>query len=168
MARLQRQLDFRRLAIVEASMSLAGPLAAVVLAVVGLEAEALVGGLLVSAAVAALLSAWYARPARPRWLPAEMREIARFGMPAAGSSVLFAVQRNVDYVILAARLPAAQVGFYLRGFQLGSEYQSKISGSCCGSRSRCCHAAATSTRCGGSGRASSACTRRRCSRCCSA
>ena len=128
MARLQRQLDFRRLAIVEASMSLAGPLAAVVLAVAGLEAEALVGGLLVSAAVAALLSAWYARPARPRWLPAEMREIARFGMPAAGSSVLFAVQRNVDYVILAARLPAAQVGFYLRGFQLGSEYQSKISG----------------------------------------
>ena len=49
-------------------------------------------------------------------------------MPAAGSSVLYAVLRNVDYVILAARLPAAQVGYYLRGFQLGSEYQSKISG----------------------------------------
>ena len=57
-----------------------------------------------------------------------MREIAGYGVPAAGSSVLYAVLRNVDYVILAARLPAAQVGYYLRGFQLGSEYQSKISG----------------------------------------
>lgn len=128
MARLQRRLDFRRLAIVEAGMSFAGPLGAVALAVAGVDAEALVGGLLVSAAVGTLLAAWYARPARPRWLPAEMREIAGFGMPAAGSSMLYVVQRNVDYVILAARLPAAQVGFYLRGFQLGSEYQSKISG----------------------------------------
>jgi O-antigen/teichoic acid export membrane protein len=127
-AHLQRRLDFRRLAVVEAGMSLAGPLVAVVLAVAGLEAEALIGGLLAAAAASSLLAVSYARPARPRWRPHEMREIASYGMPAAGSSVLYAVQRNVDYVILAARLPAAQVGYYLRGFQLGSEYQAKVSG----------------------------------------
>ena len=128
MANLQRRLDFPRLAVVEAGMSLAGPLVAVGLAAAGLEAEALIAGLLASAAVAALLASAYARPARPGWFPREMRVIAGYGVPAAGSSVLYAVSRNVDYVILAARLPAAQVGYYLRGFTLGSEYQSKISG----------------------------------------
>ena len=128
MAQLQRRLDFRRLAVVEAGMSLAGPLVAVTLAVAGVEAEALIAGILASAATAAALAAAYSRPARPGWFPHEMRQIAGYGGPAAGSSVLYAVMRNVDYVILAARLPAAQVGYYLRAFQLGSEYQSKISG----------------------------------------
>jgi lipopolysaccharide exporter len=127
-ARLQRNLDFRRLAVVETGMSVAGPMVAVALAIAGVEAEALIGGILATAAVGSLLAAAYSPPARPRWRPRELREIAGFGMPAAGSSILYAVQRNVDYVILAARVPAAQVGFYLRGFQLGSEYQSKISG----------------------------------------
>jgi len=128
MAQLQRRLDFRRLAVVEAGMSLAGPLVAVTLAAAGVEAEALIAGILASAAAAAALAVAYSRPARPGWFPHEMREIAGYGGPAAGSSVLYAVMRNVDYVILAARLPAAQVGYYLRAFQLGSEYQSKISG----------------------------------------
>ena len=42
--------------------------------------------------------------------------------------MLHTVTRNADYVILAARLAPAQVGYYLRAFQLGSEYQAKISG----------------------------------------
>jgi O-antigen/teichoic acid export membrane protein len=127
-AQLQRRLDFRRLAVVEAGMSVAGPFVAVALAAAGLEAEAIVAGLLATAATAALLAGVYSRPARPAWHPRAMRQIARYGGPAAGSSVLYAMLRNVDYVILAARLPAAQVGYYLRGFQLGSEYQAKISG----------------------------------------
>jgi O-antigen/teichoic acid export membrane protein len=128
MSQLQRRLDFRRLAVVEVGMSVAGPIVAVLLAVAGVEAEALIAGLLASAAAAALLAGAYSRPARPGWFPAEMRTIAGYGVPAAGSSVLYAMMRNVDYVILAARLPAAQVGYYLRGFLLGSDYQSKISG----------------------------------------
>lgn len=128
LANLQRRLDFRRLAIVEAGMSLAGPVVAVGLALAGVEAEALIAGLLASAAASALLASAYSRPARPGWYPKEIREIAGFGVPAGGSSVLYAVTRTVDYVILAARVPAAQVGYYLRAFQLGSEYQSKISG----------------------------------------
>ena len=128
LANLQRRLDFRRLAVVEAGMSLAGPFVAVCLAVAGVEAEALIAGLLASAAASALLASAYSRPARPGWFPTKVREIAGYGVPAAGSSVLYSVTRNVDYVILAARLPAAQVGFYLRAFQLGSDYQAKISG----------------------------------------
>ena len=128
LATLQRRLNFRRLAVVEAGMSLAGPIVAVGLALAGVEAEALIAGLLASAAAAALLALASARPARPGWYPREMREIVGYGVPAAGSSVLYTVSRNADFVILAARLPAAQVGYYLRAFQLGTDYQSKISG----------------------------------------
>ena len=70
LANLQRRLDFRRLAIVDAGMSLAGPFVAVCLAVVGVEAEALIAGLLASSAASALLASAYSRPARPDWFPA--------------------------------------------------------------------------------------------------
>ena len=94
----------------------------------GLEGEALIGGYVASAALTAALASVYARPARPGWCRPELGEIAHYGLPAAGSSMLHTVTRNADYVILAARLAPAQVGYYLRAFQLGSEYQAKISG----------------------------------------
>ena len=128
MADLQRRLDFRRLAWVDLTMTASVSLVAVLLAALGLEAEALIGGYVASAALTALLASAYARPPRPGWCRPELGEIAHYGTPAAGSSMLHTVTRNADYVILAARLPAAQVGYYLRGFQLGSEYQAKISG----------------------------------------
>ena len=109
-------------------MSVAGALVAVALAVSRPRSRGDVRRHARHGRRGALLAGVYARPARPGWHPRAIRQIAGFGMPAAGSSVLYAVLRNVDYVILAARLPAAQVGFYLRGFQLGSEYQAKISG----------------------------------------
>ena len=37
------------------------------------------------------------------------------------------MNRNVDYVIIAARMGAVQVGLYWRAYQFGVEYQSKIS-----------------------------------------
>jgi O-antigen/teichoic acid export membrane protein len=125
---LQRRLDFRRLAVIDASTSLASPVAAVAFALAGLDGEAIVLGLIASASVGAVLGLVYSPPGRPAWSGAEMREIAAYGTPAAGSSLLYTAVRNIDYVILAARLPAAVVGYYVRAFQLGSEYQSKISG----------------------------------------
>jgi O-antigen/teichoic acid export membrane protein len=126
-ADLQRELRFLRLGVVQASASLAGPLVAVVLAAFGLEGEAIVLGGVVTAAVMALTASVFATQARPRRHREELREIFRYGGPASGSSVLFAAARNVDYVLLAAFIPAFQVGLYMRAYALGSDYQSKIS-----------------------------------------
>ena len=128
MSALSRRLDFRRVAMVEASMALTAPLVSVGFALAGLEGEAIIFGLLTSVAVGALLAFTFSRPPRPGWSPGEMRQIVGYAAPATGSSVLYSAVRNIDYVILAAWLPAAQVGYYLRGFLLGSDYQSKISG----------------------------------------
>ena len=48
--------------------------------------------------------------------------------PPREPGLLHVAITNVDYTILAARLSAAQVGFYWRAFQLGVVYQDKISG----------------------------------------
>ena len=53
---------------------------------------------------------------------------SHFGGPASGAGLLHVAITNVDYTILAARLSAAQVGFYWRAFQIGVVYQDKISG----------------------------------------
>ena len=125
-AELQRSLSFRRLGIIEASASVVSPTAAIALAVYGLEGESFILGGLIGAGVTAG-SRGFSRPAGPGWHPAETWEIARYGAPVSGSSLLYAAVRNVDYLLLAAFIPAFQVGLYMRAFALGSDYQSKIS-----------------------------------------
>jgi O-antigen/teichoic acid export membrane protein len=126
-AQLQRRLDFRRLSIVECTAGVVGAVASVALAVAGLNAEALVLGMLATAVAMLALLAFLAPRERPSVHPAELRELARFGAPASASGLLYFGTRNVDYAILAARVSPAQLGYYVRAFQLGSDYQAKIS-----------------------------------------
>ena len=126
-AQLQRQLSFGRLGFIEASASLVGPGVAVVLALRGMEGESLIIGGLVASGVTAALGWLLSRPPRPGWHPAEMRELAHYGGPVTGASMLYAAVRNIDYLLLAAFIPAFQVGLYMRAFALGSDYQSKVS-----------------------------------------
>jgi PST family polysaccharide transporter len=126
-AQLQRRLDFRHLAIVESAAGVVGAIASVLLAMAGLDAEALVLGMLVAAAATLALLVVVAPRERPALHRAQMRELARFGAPATASGLLYFGVRNVDYAILAARLSPAQLGYYVRAFQLGSDYQSKVS-----------------------------------------
>lgn len=124
---LQRTLDFQRLSAVEVAGLAVGTVTAVALALAGLDAEALVLGV-VSTTVSTALFLLVAAPwAPPRWHGRELRETAGFGLPATGASLVYVGYQNVDYAILGAKLSAAQVGFYWRAFQLGAEYQSKIS-----------------------------------------
>jgi O-antigen/teichoic acid export membrane protein len=127
-AQLQRALDFRRLATVESVASVAGAAAGVACALAGLDGEALVIGMLVNAACTVGILFFVAPRARPGFHPSEMWEIARFGTPATASGLLYFGTRNVDFAILAGRLSATQLGYYVRAFQLGSDYQGKISG----------------------------------------
>jgi O-antigen/teichoic acid export membrane protein len=126
-AQLQRQLSFGRLGMIQAVGSVAMPAASIFLAMAGLGGEALVIGALVASCLTALLSLIFSRPPRPRWSRVETVEILDYGAPAAGGSILYAAVRNVDYILLAAFVPAFQVGLYMRAFTLGSDYQSKIS-----------------------------------------
>jgi lipopolysaccharide exporter len=126
-AQLQRRLSFGRIGLVQASASVVGAAVAVLLAVYGLQGESLIIGALAGTGASAAVAWAFCRPAQPRWQRREMGEIARYGVPVFGSSVLYAGVRNIDYVLLAAFIGPFQVGLYMRAFVLGSDYQSKIS-----------------------------------------
>ena len=127
-AHLSRKLDFRTISVIETASLVLGAFAAVGLAVAGHGADSIVlGGVLATASTSGLLL--LAAPfAAPRWRRREFGEISRFGAPASAAGVLSVAITNVDYVVLAARLSAGQVGIYWRAFQLGVLYQDKISG----------------------------------------
>jgi lipopolysaccharide exporter len=128
-ALLQRRLAFRRLSQIEILSVAAGPTAAIVLAAaVGLDGEALVLGGVATAFVGTVLTLLVSRLQAPRWRRREAARVASFGAFAALAAVTGTMFSNIDYVILGARLPAREVGLYWRGYQLGVEYQSKISG----------------------------------------
>jgi O-antigen/teichoic acid export membrane protein len=127
-ALLQRRLDFRLLSLVEVLAVVANVAVSVGCALAGLEGESIVLGFLAQFATSTLLFTVLARFVGPRVHRAEMREIGRFGLPASTGSLLSVASSNVDYVILGARLSALDVGLYWRSYQLGVEYQGKVSG----------------------------------------
>ena len=127
-AYLQRRLDFRRLSTFEVIAFTVGSVVSVGCAAAGLDAKALILGMLAMTATEAALLFAAAPAPRPRLVPGCAREIVAFGVPASLAGLAYVARRNVDYVILAAKLPAALVGFYWRAFQLGAEYQGKLSG----------------------------------------
>lgn len=127
-ARLQRDLRFRRLGLSEATGSVVAAGASVALAIAGLGAAAYVLGMLIGMLVTALGYISGGRSAMPRWRPEQMRELLGFGLSAAAAGFAHVAYRNVDYMILGARLPSVIVGFYYRAFTLGVEYERRLSG----------------------------------------
>ena len=127
LAMLQRELRFQRIAIVDGTSVLAGAGTALSLALSGVDAAAIVTGGLVACATGTLLAVIFAPPARPRPDTRVLGEVGGFAASVSSSSFVYSLFRNVDYAILTARLPAAEVGYYWRAFQLGVDYQSKIS-----------------------------------------
>lgn len=124
---LQRQLRFRRLSSIEAVAVVTGAAVALVAALTGVDAEALVLGALVVVGVIAVLSLVSAPPPRSGPTRRGAEDIWRSAAPVAGSSLVYLAYRNVDYAILGARASPAQLGFYWRAYQLGVAYQTKIS-----------------------------------------
>lgn len=126
LAAMQRQLRFPQLSAMNVSATWISVAVSIGLAIAGLEAEALILGVLSGSVVSALWLTTLRRSPRPRWHPEEGRKALSFGAPAVASTLLTIGNRNLDYVILTAMLAPAQVGFYWRGFQLGGEYQQKL------------------------------------------
>jgi len=126
-ATLWRAMDFRRMGLIDMTGAIAGNIVPVGLALAGLGAAAIVLGALVQVVLTSVLLLVVSPSPMPRWHASEQREIRRFGLPAALAGLVDVMFRNVDYAILAAQLPAAQVGIYWRAFNLGVVYQDKLS-----------------------------------------
>ncbi len=125
---LWRELRFRDASLIQMASLLIGAVAAVALALAGLTGEAIVLGAIAGQVAATVLFLIAIPPVPPRWHRRQLRDILSFGGPASAAGMLHVAITNVDYTILAARLSAAQTGFYWRAFQLGVVYQDKISG----------------------------------------
>jgi O-antigen/teichoic acid export membrane protein len=127
-ALLWRGLRFRRMSLIEMAALSIGSVVALALALDGLGARAIVIGALAQVAIGTALLCAAAPAPLPRWHRGSQREISGFGVPAALAGLVDVMFRNVDYAIVAARLPAAQTGIYWRAFNLGVVYQDKLSG----------------------------------------
>jgi O-antigen/teichoic acid export membrane protein len=127
-ATLLRDLNFRRVSMIDMFSVVGGNVLAVTLAATGLGAAALVVGALAQTALSTVLLQIAAPSPVPLWAAARQRNLARFGLPASLSGLVEVLFRNVDYAILAARLSPVATGIYYRAFNLGVVYQDKISG----------------------------------------
>lgn len=63
----------------------------------------------------------------PRWRRRAIGDLLPYGGPAMLACFAWTGFRNGDYAVVAARLGAAQAGFYWRGYQLAVLYQNKVS-----------------------------------------
>lgn len=128
-ALLQRTLAFRTIATIDIAALVGGTTVSTLLATLaGLDGEALVLGLVAAHVLTALLLLLQAPRTAPRWRGGDVASsLLRFGGSVGLSSVLATVTANIDYIVLSARLRAADVGFYWRAFHVGVTYQGKIS-----------------------------------------
>lgn len=126
LAMLSRRLQFRRLSLIDLTITFTTAIAGIVMAVAGLNAAAMV--LATSAGTAAgivLLCVW-APPPIPNFRVPAARELLGLGIPAASGALSQVCFWNCDYLIVSARLGALQAGYYFRAYTLSVQYQNKV------------------------------------------
>lgn len=123
---LRRRLDFRRISIVETLQNATRVVATVALALMGLDAPALVFGCMIGMAVALVVAVLYAPVPLPRWRRGAVGDLLPYGGPAALATFAWTGFRNGDYAVIGSVLGPAQAGLYWRGYQLAVEYQGKV------------------------------------------
>ena len=126
-ALLQRRLNWKWLNLTEVIQLIVVSIASVALALAGLGGEALILGAVVGAVAVSVVLMAAAPSGGPVWHPASAKAIINFGVPAAVAGLTATLQKNVTFLVLAGRVSPQQVGLYWRAFQLGVEYQFKIS-----------------------------------------
>jgi O-antigen/teichoic acid export membrane protein len=122
----QRRLNFRIISLIEMAALVSAVFTSVVLALLGLGAQALVLGQMAIPFTAVVLNLLAAPSMRPKWHRAEAREIVGFGTQTTLASLPFSIYANVDYAIVNVKLGARATGFYWRAYQIGGVYQGKI------------------------------------------
>lgn len=127
LATLRRKLEFRRLTIIDIAGSAFRVGGSIGLAAAGVGAKSLVIGTLAGAVVGAAGAWMWAPPPLPRLRRQAAREVLDYGLPASLASVSWTCFRNCDYAIVGVRLGTLQAGLYFRAYNLGVEYQKKVS-----------------------------------------
>lgn len=124
---ITRRLAFRRLSLLDMTITLGGTVVAIPLAAMGLNGEAMVLGVVAASTVGFILLCCWVRPPVPNFRVRPARELLRSGLPAASGAAGLVGFQNCDYVIVGARLGALQAGYYFRAYTLGVVYQKKVS-----------------------------------------
>jgi PST family polysaccharide transporter len=117
--RLRHALEFRRLFVPTTVAALVTGTVSIVAALAGAGAWALVGGILSGSLVRSVLL-WIACPFRPRFLVDRryIRSLLVFGSGIVAVGLLGELAKNIDYVIVGAKLGTTALGFYYVAFRL--------------------------------------------------
>jgi lipopolysaccharide exporter len=124
---ITRRLEFRRLSVLDMTITLVGAAVSIPLAVLGLNGVAMVLGVVAGSLAGFILICVWVLPPIPNFHRGAAREILRKGIPAASNAASLVGFQNCDYVIVGARLGAAQAGYYFRAYTLSVVYQTKVS-----------------------------------------
>ena len=123
---ITRRLEFRRLSLLDMTITLVGAAVSIPLAVIGLNGEAMVLGVLAGSLAGFILICCWVLPPIPNFRLRAARDLLRSGIPAASAAASLVGFQNCDYVIVGARLGALQAGYYFRAYTLGVVYQKKV------------------------------------------
>jgi PST family polysaccharide transporter len=123
---ITRRLEFRRLSLLDMTITLVGIVAAIALAAMGLNGTALVLGVLASGIAGLILLCCWVLPPTPNFRLSAARDLLGSGIHAASGAASLVGFQNVDYVIVGARLGALQAGYYFRAYTLSVMYQKKV------------------------------------------
>lgn len=115
---LRRALEFRRRVVPDIVGNLVGAAVTILALVAGAGVHAFVIGQLTQAVLILVLFWLLRRPVLPGWSGTDARALLAFGGSLAGSSVLTIVVLNVDYILIANRLGAHEMGVYSMAFRL--------------------------------------------------
>lgn len=115
---LRRSLDFRRRVIPDVGGNVLGGVVTVAALAAGHGPFALVYGQLAQALLVLVLFWTLRRPVLPGWSGHDARALLAFGGGWAGSSLLTLLILNLDFVLVAHRLGAEDVGIYSMAFRL--------------------------------------------------
>lgn len=126
LAMLSRRLQFRRLSLIDITITFTGAIAGIAMAAAGMNAAAMVLATSVGTAAGIVLLCIWAPPPMPNFSIPAARDLLTLGVPAASAAASQVCFWNCDYMIVSARLGALQAGYYFRAYTLGVQYQTKI------------------------------------------
>lgn len=115
---LRRALDFRRRVVPDIVGNVVGAVATITALAAGEGALSLVYGQ-VTQALVVLLLLWWLRPVvRLGWSRPDATSLISYGLSLSGGGLLTLVMLNADYVLIANRLGASDVGIYSMAFRI--------------------------------------------------
>ena len=115
---LRRALDFRRRVLPDIVGNVVGAVATITALAAGQGALSLVYGQ-VTQALVVLMLLWWLRPVvRLGWSRADAASLVSYGIGLSGGGLLTLVMLNADYVLIAHRLGASDVGIYSMAFRI--------------------------------------------------